>query len=47
MVILGDKELESGQVAVRHRSGKDLGQMPVERFLDLLQTQITSRHDPE
>jgi threonyl-tRNA synthetase len=45
MVILGDKELESGRVTVRHRNGKDLGAMPVEQLVDLLKRQVESRRD--
>lgn len=33
MLIIGDKEAESGQVAVRSRSEGDLGQMPIEDFI--------------
>jgi threonyl-tRNA synthetase len=47
MVILGDKELESGRVTVRHRNGRDLGAMPVENLLDLLRGQIDSRRDSD
>ena len=32
MLIIGDKELESGAVAVRLRSGEDLGALPVEEL---------------
>jgi len=45
MVILGDKESQSEQVTVRHRSGNDLGLMSLDRFLELLGTQINSRRD--
>jgi threonyl-tRNA synthetase len=33
MLVIGDKEVESGAVAVRLRSGKDLGAMPVADFV--------------
>ena len=33
MLIIGDKEAESGQVSVRSRSEGDLGQMPIEDFI--------------
>ncbi len=33
MLVIGDKELEAGAVAVRLRSGKDLGAMPVADFV--------------
>ena len=34
MLIVGDKERDAGAVAVRLRSGEDLGAMPVEHFLE-------------
>ncbi|KAB8144075.1 threonine--tRNA ligase [Chloroflexia bacterium SDU3-3] len=33
MLIIGDKEQEAGAVAVRKRSGEDLGALPVDEFL--------------
>ncbi len=42
-VILGDKELEAGKVAVRTRTGEDLGAMPLESFIERLQRETTSR----
>ena len=36
MLVLGDKEAESGQVAVRHRSEGDLGVMQADEFAALL-----------
>ncbi|HEY46711.1 MAG: threonyl-tRNA synthetase [Anaerolineae bacterium SM23_ 63] len=33
MLIIGDQEVETGAVAVRLRSGEDLGAMPIEDFL--------------
>jgi threonyl-tRNA synthetase len=38
-VVLGDKEVAAGQVAVRRRGGEDLGAMTVESFIELLQTE--------
>ncbi len=40
MAIIGDREVQAGQVSVRTRSGEDLKGMPVERFLDLLTKEI-------
>ena len=37
MVILGDKELEKGTLAVRNRFDGDLGSFSFEKFLDLIQ----------
>ena len=36
MVVLGDREVENNQVAVRARDGQDLGSMSVDDFLTLL-----------
>ena len=47
ILVLGDKEAESGQVAVRLRNGKDLGAMPIETFLERLREEIDSRRDLE
>ena len=41
-LVLGDKEVESGLVAVRARGRKDLGTMSLEAFLSLVQEQIES-----
>ncbi|MFP4147851.1 MAG: His/Gly/Thr/Pro-type tRNA ligase C-terminal domain-containing protein, partial [Halorhodospira sp.] len=40
MLVLGDRELESGTVAVRHRDGTDLGPMDLEELVSRLQTDI-------
>jgi threonyl-tRNA synthetase len=42
-VILGDKELQTQQVAVRTRAGEDLGAMPLDAFIDRLETEVVSR----
>lgn len=36
MVVLGDKEIESNQVAVRERHKGDIGKMSIEDFIDLV-----------
>jgi len=43
LLIIGDREAESASVAVRTRGGKDLGAVPVERFIQVLSTEIASR----
>jgi threonyl-tRNA synthetase len=43
MLIIGGKEQEAGAVAVRLRSGEDLGAMPVAAFLDRAQADIAAR----
>ena len=42
-LIVGDKELQAGQVAVRTRSGEDLGAMPVDALLARLRDEIAAR----
>lgn len=43
ILVVGDKEKESGTVAVRARGNKDLGVMPLENFIQLLQSEISSK----
>ncbi len=43
-IIVGDKELQTGQVAVRTRTGEDLGAMPLESFIERLQRETALRH---
>jgi len=43
LLVIGDREVETGSVAVRTRVGKDLGVMSVESFGDFLDTDIASR----
>ena len=38
--VLGDKELESGQVAVRKRGKQDLGTKSIEEILTLIQSEL-------
>ena len=42
MLIIGDKELEKGEVAVRNRSKGDLGAVPMKLFLEQIQAEIAS-----
>ena len=42
-LIVGDKEVENHTVAVRTRSGKDLGSMSLDRFIEGLSGEIASR----
>ncbi|MFN7536251.1 MAG: threonine--tRNA ligase [Burkholderiales bacterium] len=44
LIVVGDKEKESGTVAVRARGGKDLGVMSLEALADLLRSDIDSKH---
>jgi threonyl-tRNA synthetase len=43
MLVVGDREAESGQVALRMRSGGDRGAMPVAEFLTLAGTAIRQK----
>jgi threonyl-tRNA synthetase len=42
LLVVGDREVENEQVAVRTRSGEDLGTMSVEAFSTLLKSDIES-----
>ncbi|HEX4853010.1 threonine--tRNA ligase [Arenimonas sp.] len=39
LLVVGDREKENGMIAVRTRSGEDLGTMPLEGFLDKLRAE--------
>lgn len=43
VLIIGDKEVEAGTVAVRRRGGVDLGAMAVADFLEMARGQVDSR----
>ena len=43
MLVIGDKEAEAGQVAVRTRAGGDKGAMPLDAFTETLLSQIKAR----
>ena len=34
LLVAGDREFESGSIAVRTQDGKDLGSMPIEQFIE-------------
>ena len=36
MLVMGDKEMENGEVSVRRRGEGDIGAMKVEAFVDLI-----------
>jgi threonyl-tRNA synthetase len=44
LLVIGDREVEQGQVAVRDRQGQDHGVMPVESFIETLTTAIAARN---
>jgi threonyl-tRNA synthetase len=43
LLVVGDREMEQGAVAVRTRKGEDLGSMPLEAFAERLQCEVTER----
>jgi threonyl-tRNA synthetase len=43
MLVVGDREVSSGAVAVRLRSGEDMGAMPVSDFEGLLRQAVEGR----
>jgi threonyl-tRNA synthetase len=45
MLVVGDKEAQSGSVAVRLRSGRDLGAIPLENFMERVKREAESRRD--
>jgi threonyl-tRNA synthetase len=45
MLIIGDRELENGAVAVRLRSGEDLGALSVADFLALALSAVAEKRD--
>ncbi len=44
LLVVGDREMERGEVAVRSRSGEDLGAMSIDDFAQMARQQI-ERHD--
>jgi threonyl-tRNA synthetase len=45
MLVAGEREAAEGKVAVRLRSGKDLGPMPLESFISRIKSEAESRRD--
>jgi threonyl-tRNA synthetase len=45
MLVVGEREAAEGKVAVRLRSGKDLGPMPLEAFISRIKGEAESRKD--
>ncbi len=40
LIVVGDREVENGEIAVRARNGDDLGSMSIEDFSQLLQIDV-------
>ena len=45
MLVIGDREMEAGEVAVRLRSGQDLGSQPVSDFVLMVQDAVAAKLD--
>jgi threonyl-tRNA synthetase len=43
MLVIGDKEVESGEIAVRSRKDGDKGTMNVEEFLTMILEEIATK----
>ncbi|RUO77675.1 threonine--tRNA ligase [Idiomarina seosinensis] len=43
LLVVGDKEVEAGEVAVRTRSGEDLGKFPLEDFISRIEDEVQTR----
>ncbi|MEJ2212195.1 MAG: His/Gly/Thr/Pro-type tRNA ligase C-terminal domain-containing protein, partial [Anaerolineae bacterium] len=45
MLVVGDREAENEQVAVRLRSGKNLGALPLAEFIDMVDEAVAQKVD--
>jgi threonyl-tRNA synthetase len=45
MLVIGDREAQSGSIAVRLRSGRDMGAMPLDSFMARIRQEAETRHD--
>ncbi|MBL3529311.1 MAG: threonine--tRNA ligase [gamma proteobacterium endosymbiont of Lamellibrachia anaximandri] len=43
LLVVGDREMEQGTVAVRTRTGEDLGSLPMDEFINRLDEDVTKR----
>ncbi|GAA0859206.1 threonine--tRNA ligase [Aliiglaciecola litoralis] len=43
LLVVGDKEMESGEVAVRSRKGDDLGKFSIDAFIEMIGQQVASK----
>ena len=43
LLVVGDREMESRSVAVRTRSGEDLGSMPLDELIRRLEAEVAAR----
>jgi threonyl-tRNA synthetase len=43
LLVVGDREVESHSMSVRTRDGADLGVMPLDKYVELIKTEIAKR----
>ncbi len=43
LLVVGDKEVDAGEVAVRTRGGEDLGKFPLEDFITRVEDEVRTR----
>lgn len=43
LLVAGEREMQSGQVAVRTRKGEDLGSMPLQRLIERLRSEVETK----
>lgn len=43
LLVAGEREMQSGQVAVRTRKGEDLGSMPLQALIERLKAEVDSK----
>jgi threonyl-tRNA synthetase len=43
LLVVGGKEMENGEIAIRTRSGEDLGTMSVDSFIEQLSQEVENR----
>jgi threonyl-tRNA synthetase len=43
MLVVGDKEMEANEVAVRSRRGEDLGKFSLDALVNKLETEISEK----
>jgi len=43
LLVVGDKEMEAGEIAIRTRSGEDLGKMSVDDFISKINEEVKAR----
>ncbi|MCG8010627.1 MAG: His/Gly/Thr/Pro-type tRNA ligase C-terminal domain-containing protein, partial [Candidatus Thiodiazotropha weberae] len=43
LLVIGDREMEEGTVAVRTRTGEDLGSMPLSEFMERANAEVSQR----